>query len=135
VRIQVIAGATAGDVWKDLVAPDDLVDRQRGNLLELQVDHRLRLGGVGLGQLDDAEEHLFRRQPRDVQAGLQQGIPVLADHLFRERLTGKLGLGLEQVEFVAAGVELPELPDLGAGQKYVAIVPASHGSGRSGGPE
>jgi hypothetical protein len=83
-------GARQDDVGHHLEAPDDLRGRQRREFLQLQFDHRLCLGEVGFRQLHDAQEDLGRREPRDVQLGLEKGVPILGDDFRRKRLAGEL---------------------------------------------
>ena len=64
--------------------PDDLRDRQRRKLFQLQLDHRERLLEVARRQLDDAQEDIFRGQPGDIQLWLPKRRPVFGDALGRQ---------------------------------------------------
>jgi hypothetical protein len=60
-------------------APDDLRDGEGRKLLQLQVDHGARLFKVTFREVDDAQERTVGRQPCDIELGLEEGLPILAD--------------------------------------------------------
>src|ERR1043166_7575894 len=89
-----------------LEAPDNLGEGQGRELFELKLDHGASLGKIGLGQLNDAEKHVLGREPRDIQFGLKESLPVLADKTLRERVIEGARFLPQQVEL--AGRKLPD---------------------------
>ena len=113
----------AGGLGQQFKTPYHLRHGPGGEFLHLQFHHRLRLGGVALGQLDDAQKDLVGGQPGDVQLGPEQRLPILADNFGGQRFGGPLGLLPLEGEFSR---ELPKLVNLAARLEYVAGMPARH---------
>jgi hypothetical protein len=101
-------------------APDDLRDRHRRQLLQLQLHHRRRFVEIASRELRHPQEHALGRQPGDVELTLQQRVPILRDEPGRQWLPGKTRQLAVELKTPAPRVELPNLSRLGADLKHVA---------------
>src|SRR6185437_9140494 len=114
----------AGRVRHRFKTPDDLVDWKWRDFFQLQFDHRAHLVRFALRKVNDTQKNLLGRQPGDVQFFLPQGTPILDDHARGQGSGRDKTLFRVQGDLAVAGRKLPEPPDLGAGLKDVARMPA-----------
>src|SRR5207302_1218103 len=111
---------------QDMKAPNNLRDRHRGNLFQLQLDHGKSFAEITEGQLNDAQEDLVGGEPGDVQFTLEKIPPVFADEIRWQRLARGSALLTVQGKATVAGVELPDLAAFGPDLQ--------HGGGMDCGP-
>src|SRR5207237_386358 len=74
-------------------------------------------------ELRDAQENVFRREPGDIELGLEKRAPAFGNHGGRQGLAvARLQLA-NQWERLVPGVKLPHMASVGARVKNVAKMP------------
>ena len=87
-----------GRARQEFHAPDDLIDRKGRELFELELDHRNQFVLLDNRQVNDAQEHLVGREPRDIQPALPEG---LFSNIGRQRFARRRGLFMGEFDLVA----------------------------------
>ena len=109
-----------GRLGENLETPDDLIDRQRRELFQLQLDHRAQFLRLTGRQVNDAQEDLFDGHPGDVQLFLPERAPVFGDQPGGQWTgRGEALLGVKG-DLAVAGAELPKLSGFRGGPQNVA---------------